>query len=82
MVTGVSADYFLTSLLVVSEMGFNNLSGLLKVLCGWELMVTYSLQLSRNISAVSAVQFVWLWKLLQFFRWYFGILIMRTPFAS
>lgn len=82
MVTKVSADSFLTFLLVVSEIALNNLSGLPKVVCGWELMVTCSLQISRNVSAASALWFVWLWKLLQFFRWYFGILITRTPFAS
>lgn len=41
---------------MVSETGLNLLSGLPKVLCGWGI-VTGSLQISRNISVVSAEQF-------------------------
>lgn len=57
IVMDVIADFFfITFLLVVSEMGLNLLSGLPKVLCGWGI-VTGSLQISRNNSVVSAEQF-------------------------
>lgn len=52
---------------MVSETGLNLLSGLPKVLCGWGI-VTYSLQISRNISVVSAVQFFFIVEAVTVFR--------------